>query len=700
MEEQNPIGDQLISNAKEESFEAEILDDNHSNEISEAEPDRISRWGFYTTISNPKSAAEAFSELLNRRRSHQEYTAKLIEETYKKDLERYSHQIEDLKSSIAYHSAKLDDYESELELYEEKSKLIKEEIESLEEKILKNLELLGEKKATLIQDRIRQARLELHELIETLDGVKHKKNAINQKTFDINKEALKEESKLFIRIAEHYENTYQKIEKELIGLAGKGINNGVSKFFIFSGVSSTGVAGWLFSIFSSQRGLNSDGWLFFILEALLNFGSNVKGERGIPEALWVIIFIGGLLLIFIMVFLLSWGCQILIKKYLSESKGEQHIALDGSWENTLRFSKKIKSTSFAGMWLQLLPYIFVASIIYVVLQSGSNISDLNSLDEALSGQVAGSTLALMIGGIGFAYITYIMAPRKYNAEKESQGQESLHITDIGLLRMNIEVLILLVLFLVTLIIMYLFNEKGGGALVGFAICSLLSGFLLGTGLRYRSLYQTRDQIENNLLYLQYRIKNNSRPIPLYLTSSENRVFKRRFLELENELLELLVLKTGHIKNLWPKPLWQLNRLGRKLPRWLFNLWFWNPSQSRHMRSKVALTSFEEVQFPSEKLVLDNLQQKLLQKDSELRDYKRNLRELKEGQTAYQKEKNTLIKTLKYRIEVCRKSYTDRMKGHRKQLEYHNEKGVQEETELRKGYDLALWFINQNSLNIK
>ncbi|MFK7749043.1 MAG: hypothetical protein AB8B65_11665 [Kordia sp.] len=671
------------------SYKSKILKD--KKDISN-EKDNYERWGFYQIINSKENPDEVFDGVLTNYKTQRTEIQQKIQEVYDTDIERCNTHISSIQEDIQKQKDRLQTYEENISTYIEEQKIIEGDIKSLEERLSESVENLGKKKANLIKNRINEVKEELEELTNTFKDITQQKYDINKRTYDENKEALLKEAKLFERMANRYEAAYDRVQENITRLYNKGITIGVSKFFLATGVSATAVSGWFFSIFSSQKNLNSDGWLFFILNSLMEFGNGIKDDEPFKRWQWLIILIISLITILAVIGLVAWCCEKLMTKSNNKHESYQNLKVQANWEDAIQFDKKIKSNSFYNMWLQLLPYFLILGIIYIVIQAGSNLDSLTQLDKSLSGQLSGSILSLMIGGLVYAYIINIIVPRFRTKSKDSYEKEKATQTAVSMLLKNIEIVILFIALLITFLIMFINNEPGTIAIMGFVITSVITGFLLGIGLRYKGLLTTRNNIEYDLMWFQNQIKYRTRPIPLFLTSSENRLFKQKYLTLQRELMKLLILKTKSIRNVWYAPPIIARGKTYKFYNKLLNL-----VKKQDNRNKPYLSIYEDVIFPEEKSIIESIQGKLKAKDKSYSDLEEVINTLREERSTYQKEKRKSIEGLIEDIDIKREDISERTDLYRLQIRDYQEETQYQETALYEGYDLAKWFI-QNSLN--
>jgi len=682
---------------KESLFKIDKRDESDDKDLTPDFLEKIERLSFNTIISSLDKPESIFKDLQEKRKSEQGAKRSELLKIYQKDLARYESQITDLKEQIENFESDLNTYKDRLVKLKQKATTVENKIDDLIEKYHQHQVSLGENKSSLITDRIEKIKRELDELNNIIDNVTKKKHQINKRIYEDNKDTLKLDVAFFQKFADHYEKVYKNIESELLGLSTLGITQTTSRFFMLLGISATGIAGWFFSVFSRQSTMQSDGWLFFIFESILKAGQFIFGD--VVLASWQMVIVSLLSLVFALSFVTGvfWLCEELLEKrynYKAEDNPEEFDIPADSYANQFGFIRAAKGQPNLKLWLTLLPYILIVGALYILLQVGVRGEDLQNLDKSLSGQVAGTTLALMIGGLGFAYLTYIIIPRRKKALENKEKEEGF---TTQLIR-NIEIISLLAIFILGLILMFLFDDQKVGSIIGFVVSSLFCGFLLGIGLRYKGLHRTRDVIESYLINIQRQITSKSGPIPLYMIRYENFLFRKKFWELQEELMNLLILQTQQVKSLWPGffPNWLLrfNKRAKKI----FDALSSKKGKKNPDVELIELTEIEEAQFPKQTAVIKELKRQIEEEKQTLEELTKKEKLIEEESSEFQRKKMKAIESLKQEIMVIEKHYVDRMSVHIEDTNKLREVEMLEDTALYEGYDLALWFLKYNKIN--
>jgi len=691
---------------EEKNVSTEADQDQKPNTDFKIPEEDLERTGFFCAVNNPKDPKASFQELLKEHKEER----KDIWENIKTG---HTHKIEQYKGQIAKYQELLDEAKQNLTINTQESKetkqkkleLLRKEIEDLEIEIKSLSEKLAEKKENGIDVRIQKVREELRGLVTTLEEISQKRDQINDDNYSRDKEILKRNADFWDTLSQKYEDTLEALKGKSLILFKNGITPKVAHFFTFTGVSATILAGWLFAIFSSIRNIDDEDWLFFILESLHSFGNQLQLNNTLPDWKWILLFLSFFLLLLIVITTIGWVCKKLFSIWIVRKKKDD-FNNDQRHEPLLE-DKGIIEPNFLVLWLQWAPYIFIASIVYVVIQIGTDLTKLKALDISLSGQAVGSGLALIIGGLGFVYITNIIIPRfKENQEEHSGNSLKSGFRFLG---KSFELLLLLLIFLVTFTIMYLNKENGAGALIGFVTVSLISGYLLGTGLRFKGLLDTKRYLENRFINYKLRSHQLSRPLRSRLDELENGVFTKGFLALEKELLELLVLKTR-----------QLNPDKQKFIDKRYSIVVGeisteNPSSDKNKKSifkpiknlmnrlkskddttshpaYAQITEQEKLMFPIE---TEKIGSKVSAREELKREFNQtstDLENMNEEKWDYQKEVKAHTSRILELINHCKSKIGRALREHGAQLQNHQQENIRQDIALQNGFDLGKWFL--------
>ena len=116
----------------------------------------------------------------------------------------------------------------------------------------------------------------------------------------------------------------------------------------------------------------------------------------------------------------------------------------------------------------------------------------------------------------------------------------------------------------------------------FAVGCLITAFTLGFGIRLQSLEASRLQLERECDITQTRLIRISRPLQIYLTRRENFHFNRKFIQIRNEIMNLMLERTTLTRRAAATPLVkssEKNHFLSNLNKWLRKRLAWRTVQN-------------------------------------------------------------------------------------------------------------------------
>lgn len=672
--------------------------------------DSIEKKGFYCVINHPENPKEAFKKLVNNHEENRNEVWEEIRKGHEYKIQQYKDQITFLKENLNQESENFNTHSKETK--EEKEKQLNEvriEINKIESEIQNLSEDVASKKANGIEERIKKVREELKGLVTTLEEITDRRDKINDDNYDRDKDFLKKNVDFWDTLSKKYEATLTALEGKTLVLFKNGITPRVAHFFTFTGVSATILAGWLFAIFSSIRNIDDEDWLFFIFESLYCFGNDIQYRNNLLDWQWIIFCLVSFLALLTLITLIGWICKMLFYRWVEQKKKGKSYQ-NKNHESFIEESEEI-SPKFLKMWLQWVPYIFIGAVIYVIIQLGTDLTKLKALDVSLTGQAVGSGLALIIGGLGFAYITNIIMPRFKNDETDILPSNPWK-KGLRFLGKSSELVILLLIFLITFIIMYINKENGAGAIIGFVAVSLISGYLLGLGLRFKGLLDTKRYLENRFVRFKIRANRWGSPLRSNLDWKEDNLFTQGFLALEKELLDLLILKTIEIN---PKKQTSDERKysillekedtlssdvnNKKKKRSIFmpvrrmiNKLRKPKEEDIESNVYIHVTEHEKTMFPVETQKIQFFEEKRKNKKKEEKNIVTYLENFNEEKSDYQIVIKTLKSDTQERINECKDKISKELENYVGQLKVHKNENIVYEIALQEGYDLGHWYL--------
>lgn len=538
------------STPKEEGAEDEISYNIHNYRInykgnSTIDGELYKREGFHCVVYSNDEARNLLEQ------KEKEYLDKTniehasVEAEYERIMLVIDEHIKKCKDKLIVEREKLEadkDYLPELEVQIKELKL------KLEEKIkllAEARELFGAKKQRLIEERISEAKVELALLISNYKAAIAEKQEINTQKYISEKVESDRRANMLDTIIKRYEVQHEKIQKKISALAESGITENVSGTLLGFGTTATVCAGWFFSIYSQNSEFYKLDTVSFLIENLFQFSRKFTSEGG---GLVPLLFIGCLFSFIVVTTFTAYISQRIIDYYNSSS-----TSLDIEIQESKVFKMRMSASNFLSLWLQLVPYIFIGGVLYLILSYGisspidneknilkSGYAQVHIWSVSISAQITGSGLSFLLAGAAYLYIIFVLEPRLERGTIKST-------------RANIELVALFTAFTLLIIGLMIYKKDAApGAIIGFGITSLLTGLLIAYGLRYKGLLNKQDEIEQ-IIYTYGFIRHRlSCPEPVGLEDEEHKLFNARFLELENELFQLIRMRSSFAIRFWQK----------------------------------------------------------------------------------------------------------------------------------------------------
>jgi hypothetical protein len=683
--------------------------DNRSNEFTN---ESLERSGFFCVINNPNSSVEAFKNLLQKHRGQRSSELDNFKKLFEEKKLQYNDQIKSLQEILKIEKVNLNEYLLEnRNIKESEHKDLQKQISYLELEIEKLSKEIAEKKDNSIEERIKEVKKELNGLIETLDEITKKRDEISDRSYHRDKENLDKHVVFWENLSKKYEETLNAISDKSFLLFKNGITPRVAQFFIFTGISATIFAGWLFALFSSVRKIDDEDWLFFILESLYRFGDNIQKDSNISGWKWILLFLSFFLLLQTVITFIGWLCKRLFKVWFKKDENIYDSQEQNSSHNIKELTKDNSfSPNFLALWLHWAPYIFIGSVVYVIIQMGTSIEYLKDLDISLSGQAVGSGLALILGGLGFAYINNIIVPRIKTFKETAAGLSRVK-KGLKILIQNIELFLLVIVFIITFIVMYFDNKNDAGALFGFVSISLISGYILGTGMRYKGLYETKKYLENRFILLKKFSYYGNKPFSS-LNKLDNGNFSRKFNNLEKELLNLFIVKTKLLNPSLAYPEQfsivnenQLEKNSTK-PKRIFLFYnakrFFNNLVRKETHNNIQNYTYinkqDTVMFPVQTQKINMLEKERNEKKLEMEVVLESIKEMREGNSQYQKDIRLLEAEILSQVNKCKTNISKAFNSYNETINFHNKTSLEYEIALQNGYDLGYWHLKYATEN--
>lgn len=656
--------------------------------IENEDIESIEKLALLTVINNPNEPRTSFVALRDKWIKDEEL---LLESSHR----RQAIVIDNCETQIAALSKILDEKKQILANYiETQTQLDKENLEKLEDELKVIAEeideiqnSIGELKISKTNDLFTTIHEELQKLMQTLDEISLKRKEIYNQSFESQRKSNESQAAYYDKLRQRYENSLNILNTKMNEILNHGISSEVVFFLISSGISAALVSGWFFSIFSEIQVLDNTDWLGFILKSLFQFGTEVKKEVGLPNWLWIGAFILATIFVLTLIVLVGWLCQRLLKLWTNNRQSPEEININVSDDDKEIYKKSINGNSFLETWLHILPYILIGAVVFVIIQLGTTTKDLNAVTVSMSSQVIGATLSLAIGGIGFIYFVNIILPRFENINQNNQLTSTKKWWIY--LGKSFEMVLLVLLFMGTFVVMYFYNIEGSGALIGFVCTSLLTGYLLGVGLRYKGLITTKNRLEYHISLFSYYANKLSGPQNIRLPEFEDLQFSKKFLELESNLMDLLIERTRVNQVSVPKR----------------TIWYGIKDKTLSVfsvkKQPDPLVSQEDLKlFPIEATKLLHLKEKQEALTQERNHIREELKNLAQDNTLFQMDINELNSVIEEEINKCRNEITESIITHTKIIENYNKKVRKITTALENGYDLGIVTLQNFNVNKK
>ncbi|MCO6491788.1 MAG: hypothetical protein J5I98_25460 [Phaeodactylibacter sp.] len=683
--------------ALEEDSPEKILSEIILYENTRFEEKHYKRMGFFSAIGAVDKPQESFRDLLSEQHLLQEQrVSKLKELHFTTDL-RLSEKIRTTQQSLDDLKLKWLDHIGEIASFKEKKEEAEKRLLELQ-KLLHDLhQEIGNKKEKLIDERIQAVRRELEGVIENYQKVYEQRFEINQRTYEDNKQALSLKIKRFENLRDQFQARQAQIAEKINALSLAGINPYVSNFFVAAGFAAAVVAGYFFSIFALSKNLNDENIPFFLIQGLYSFLTQVFQEQAIGIQF---LYLAGSFtaLIFVLTFI-SWVCHVFLNSldWIANNKGKKkeglftsnRLVIEAGDSENFAFEAFAESNSFFQFWLQIIPILLITGIILILLFLGIEDDNISNLDTSLTGTVVGSILTFLMTGIVYLYLIRVVEPRIARHPERP------------FLRNNLELVIISGVFLIsTLTLLFIKTEEQVHdplVIIEFVSIILTAAFLLGYALRFKGLIATANFLDRRINALYDAIRDNSRPRPLNLTAAEDRQFKKEYMKLQKQLLELIrqkndmigFLMRGDDRGLFR---WKFKvRPGSRLPQKWWKFWRASRTINEWEGPALELTEMEKQLLPKETIMIKEVRSEMAELRSQMVKYEEAILARKEERTSYctelKEEKAKLLNRIdnynRHR-ERIKKVLFDRIDAEINLLEKIN-------NNLKEGFDLGMWY---------
>jgi hypothetical protein len=356
------------------------------------------RQGFFCAIEPSKnsfdcldSAVKALDRLRDERiQGVQQVERKKIAEL-EEEISRIKKDLRDEENNSSLSSLDMKIERLRTELYECQRKLAECREEKLPEIIKKRLETASSDAKRLIDDALQLSRSH-HE--------------IKKRNFEDNPTLIEYRKNKHKTMLERVRETAKDLNERIDHLARSGLTRFAATVLIAIGSSGLVATGWFFSIFTAHGKLDNSDYFSFLVNRIVNaLDSRLKGA----SPLLLLEYISGWLGISVLIPCLIWGAVWVVDRQFPRFSSTFAISSDGE---TAIFQHR---SVFAPLeFLRIVSLVFIVGLFFILLSflGPPEEGDLSNLLRSLSGQVAGSALALSATGIFILYLT-VFVPQHF-----------------------------------------------------------------------------------------------------------------------------------------------------------------------------------------------------------------------------------------------------------------------------------------------
>lgn len=540
----------------------------------------------------------------------------------------------------------------------------------------------------LVDKRLKEVQNELKEIVDlynkTYDQKLGKSNHLD--------DAIKNKREILNKLITENETALEKVNKSLSEVYKFGNSLVSAKFLIFVGLIAAMTAGWFFTVFSSSNDIESQNWMFFALNNLFNYLSLYVAEYTPFYAAGVMILY--LLALLGMVSLLIIIIEVTLNTF---SNDESNYNLNMNVAPKKKFSLKfnITTNSTLSLWLNLLPWIFICGIVLILISvgmhDGGEQDQISYFSKNLSGQAMGFTFVLLFSGVIFLYITKVIEPRKIEDDQRDNEKISRN-NNRSKKKKNYELIFLVVVANILLIVLlasqlvngFAANKSSLLSLICFIVMANLTAFILGYGIRQRSLFSNQNLLERKIARLNDRLTEIAGSKPMNAWNGDSRMFKHNFLILQRDLFNLIHDKTRSINYIKVKQenIYKKND-GTEYFR-IFGIKLW----------KRKGDDFYNHNFPKISLEIRQKNAKLISLNQELKALNEKIVAFRENRSEYEKNIYNELDRLNQTKNDLKREISKIEVEKQEELKESERQRVMCEQEFIEGHGLGLWTKQQ------
>ncbi len=665
----------------------EIVADILNSELKEIKDMDYKRKAFLEAIKQNALSLEVVisncRELFNRLKE-------FVQNKFKEEKENRDARIETKQEDINKKESKIEIIKDNREDKEAEIEKLKAEILDIKKEYDRLRRELGTKQSRPLRKFIEESQEDLNKLVDEQMQLLKKVFEMNDINLD---KALEQRLKFFNKIKDHLEKSYTSFKEKAEKLHAEGRTSQSAYFMISIGIASTAASGWLYSLFLKKSSVRLDNPLFDLVADGYGFVMEFFSLSGNKLVGGFFAFFSLISLLTITTFFFKWLESVLQR--LSDDRTNANIHINSKKKEDKKSNKEdeesyfnmnvqstfnlnIQGTSFYSLWLQILPWLVMLIIVFIIISIGHTNRDSNFAD-LMTGQSLGSTLVLLCAGFTLLYITKIIEPRIDRNPLAKSWK------NLGEVLIALSFFILIIVAIISWI--FIGQQKPQGEqlviILLFVGATLLSSLTIAYGLRDQSVFQQLNKLEVRLFSMVEAIDRFSNGLPLSQLLYNNRFFSSQILNTQRNLLSLIEEKAR----------WQ--NQGRKTKPSLFHKFLMYMRSNRASPKEHSFTEFDQRYYP-ELVQAIRICEDNLSKAEERRDLLQ--RELEELQNETHPDLSKLlseINTLKEQINnliIARDVYQQRIHEQLTQLHKQEYLAV---LETQEGYNLGQWW-SQNS----
>jgi chromosome segregation ATPase len=242
----------------------------------------------------------------------------------------------------------------------------------------------------------------------------------------------------------------------------------------------------------------------------------------------------------------------------------------------------------------------------------------------------------------------------------------------------------------------------------FMACCLLTAFTLGFGIRFQSLERARKLLERDCDIIQTKIIRISRPLQIYLTEEENKQFNAKFIQIRDEIMDLMLSRTRATRNAINTPVVREKKTSEKRKVFSYlNQWFKNRVEVKPKKESLSdrgtdvekdiFTASDEIKlcFPKLDAELSALEAKAKEIQDKIASTEKEIIYRKEQKGVFYEAKLKKLERHEKRVRSFHKAITDREKDFHLKENRQKQKEKYLTQKMTEGYELGNWFAKHN-----